>query len=103
MTRKERALLAVEALKKEYPDALCSLTYKDPLQLLIATRLAAQCTDARVNLVTPDLFRRFPTLDAFCEGSVEEIEAVCIRQRRATFTPCAGCCAMNLTELFPIR
>ncbi|HIR57492.1 MAG TPA: endonuclease III [Candidatus Gallacutalibacter pullicola] len=74
MTRKERALLAVEALKKEYPDALCSLTYKDPLQLLIATRLAAQCTDARVNLVTPDLFRRFPTLDAFCEGSVEEIE-----------------------------
>ena len=46
MTKKQRALLAVEALKKEYPDAICSLTYTDPLQLLIATRLSAQCTDA---------------------------------------------------------
>ena len=64
MTKKQRALLAVEALKKEYPDAICSLTYTDPLQLLIATRLSAQCTDARVNLVTPALFERFPTLDA---------------------------------------
>lgn len=74
MTRQERALLAVEALKKEYPEAICSLDYTDPLQLLIATRLAAQCTDARVNMVTPALFARFPTLDAFCEGTVEEIE-----------------------------
>jgi len=74
MTKKQRAALAVEALKKEYPDAICSLTYTDPLQLLIATRLSAQCTDARVNLVTPALFARFPTLDAFTEGSVEEIE-----------------------------
>lgn len=73
MTKKQRALLAVEALKKEYPEAICSLEYTDPLQLLIATRLAAQCTDARVNLVTPALFERFPTLDAFCAGSVEEI------------------------------
>ena len=55
MTKKERALLAVEALKKEYPGAVCSLEYQDPLQLLIATRLSAQCTDARVNLVTPAL------------------------------------------------
>jgi len=74
MTKKQRAALAVEALKKEYPDAACSLTYEDPLQLLIATRLSAQCTDARVNLVTPALFERFPTLDAFIDGSVEEIE-----------------------------
>lgn len=74
MTKKQRAALAVEALKKEYPLAVCSLTYTDPLQLLIATRLSAQCTDARVNLVTPALFERFPTLDAFVEGSVEEIE-----------------------------
>ena len=74
MTREERALLCVEALKKEYPGAVCSLIYTDPLQLLIATRLSAQCTDARVNMVTPALFARFPTLDAFCEGSVEEIE-----------------------------
>ena len=74
MTKKQRTALAVEALKKEYPDAACSLTYQDPLQLLIATRLSAQCTDARVNLVTPALFERFPTLDAFIDGSVEEIE-----------------------------
>ncbi len=73
MTKKELALLAVEALKKEYPDAICSLEYKDPLQLLISTRLSAQCTDARVNMVTPALFARFPTLEAFCEGTEEEI------------------------------
>lgn len=73
MTTQERALLAVEALKKEYPDGICSLTYQDPLQLLIATRLSAQCTDARVNLVTPALFARFPTLEDFCEGTEQEI------------------------------
>lgn len=74
MTRKQRAALAVEALKKEYPDAICSLTYTDAFQLLIATRLSAQCTDARVNLVTPALFKRFPDANAFIEGTVEEIE-----------------------------
>lgn len=73
MTRKELALLAVEALKKEYPDAVCSLEYQNPLQLLISTRLSAQCTDARVNMVTPALFARFPTLETFCEGTEEEI------------------------------
>ena len=73
MDKQELALLAVDALKKEYPDALCSLEYTDPLQLLIATRLAAQCTDARVNLVTPALFDRFPTLEAFCQGTEEEV------------------------------
>ncbi len=61
MTKKQQAVWAVEALKKEYPDAICSLTYTEPLQLLIATRLSAQCTDARVNLVTPALFERFPS------------------------------------------
>ncbi len=74
MTDKEKALCAVEALKKEYPDALCSLTYTDPLQLLIATRLAAQCTDARVNMVTPALFARFPDVNAFADASLEEVE-----------------------------
>lgn len=73
MIRKELALLAVEALKKEYPGAVCSLEYQNPLQLLISTRLSAQCTDARVNMVTPALFARFPTLEAFCEGTEEEI------------------------------
>ena len=74
MDNKERALLAVEALKKEYPDAICSLEYTDPLQLMIATRLAAQCTDARVNLVTPVLFSHFPDLDSFAAAKVEDVE-----------------------------
>ena len=74
MTKKERAALCVAALKQEYPDALCSLDYSDPLQLLIATRLSAQCTDARVNLVTPALFAKYPDLDAFCEAKTEDVE-----------------------------
>lgn len=74
MTKKQRAALAIQALREDYPDGACSLTYSDPLQLLIATRLSAQCTDARVNLVTPALFARFPNLDSFCEARVEEIE-----------------------------
>ena len=74
MTKKQRAALCVAALKEEYPDALCSLKYTDPLQLLIATRLSAQCTDARVNQVTPALFTAYPTLDAFCEAKVEDVE-----------------------------
>ena len=74
MTDKERALKAIDALKKEYPDATCSLVYDDPLQLLIATRLAAQCTDARVNIVTPALFERFKTVDDFAQADVSEVE-----------------------------
>ena len=74
MTKKQRAALCVAALKEEYPDALCSLEYTDPPQLLIATRLSAQCTDARVNQVTPALFSAYPTLDAFCEAKVEDVE-----------------------------
>lgn len=73
MTKKQIALMAVEALKKEYPEAVCSLTYDDPLQLLIATRLAAQCTDARVNIVTPALFERFPTVDDFANATYEQV------------------------------
>ncbi len=73
MTKKQIALSAVEVLKKEYPDAICSLKYTDPLQLLIATRLAAQCTDARVNMVTPALFERFPTAADFAAATEEEV------------------------------
>lgn len=74
MTEKELAAKSVEALKSIYPDALCSLEYTNPLELLIATRLSAQCTDARVNLVTPALFNRYRTLDDYCEAEVEEVE-----------------------------
>lgn len=73
MRKKDIALNAVEALKKEYPEALCSLDYKDPWQLLVATRLAAQCTDARVNLVTPALFARFPDAQSMAQADVEEV------------------------------
>lgn len=73
MTKKEIAINAVEALKIEYPEAICSLVYDDPLQLLIATRLAAQCTDARVNMVTPALFDRFKNVDDFADATVEEV------------------------------
>jgi endonuclease-3 len=76
MTNRERALKAVDALEKEYPDAVCSLDYQDPLQLLISTRLAAQCTDARVNMVTPALFARFPNAEAFAHANVQEVEAL---------------------------
>ena len=73
MTKKQRAIAAVEGLKARYPEAICSLTAENPLQLLIATRLSAQCTDARVNLVTPALFSRFPTLDSLADADPEEV------------------------------
>ena len=73
MTKKQIALNAVNALKGEYPDAICSLTYTDPLELLIATRLAAQCTDARVNMVTPALFERFKSVEDFASATYDEI------------------------------
>ncbi len=74
MTKKQRAILCVEALEKEYPEAICSLNYEDPLQLLIATRLSAQCTDERVNKVTPALFEKYPDLESFCNAEVSDIE-----------------------------
>ena len=76
MTKKERALRAVEALEARYPDALCSLTYEKPYELMIAARLSAQCTDARVNQVTPALFAKYPTVEAFAEADVAEIEEI---------------------------
>lgn len=74
MEKKAVALKAVDALKKLYPDAICSLVADDPFQLLVATRLSAQCTDARVNLVTPALFSEFPTISDFSKADVKRIE-----------------------------
>ena len=76
MTEKERALLAVNALKKKYPDSLCSLNAENPLQLIIATRLSAQCTDARVNLVTPALFEKYKTVEDFASANVADVEGI---------------------------
>lgn len=75
MTKKERANAAVELLKQAYPDAICSLRAGNAFELLVATRLSAQCTDARVNLVTPALFQRYTNLDAYCETTQEEVES----------------------------
>lgn len=76
MTKKQLTLKSVEALKEAYPEAICSLVYSDPLQLLIATRLSAQCTDARVNLVTPELFSKYKTLDDLANAKVEDVEKI---------------------------
>ncbi len=74
MTKREIAKLSVEALKKEYPDAICSLDYESPFQLLVATRLSAQCTDARVNLVTPSLFEEFPDAVSMAAAPLERVK-----------------------------
>ena len=74
MERKERALRVVEELKNVYPDALCALHSQKDYELMIAVRLSAQCTDERVNLVTPALFERYPTLESFAEADVEDVE-----------------------------
>lgn len=73
MKKEKLAELAVNALKEEYKDAECSLQYKDALQLLIATRLAAQCTDKRVNMVTPTLFAKYKSVEDFANADVEDI------------------------------
>ena len=74
MRKKERAAAAVERLEKLYPDAICSLEYKDAFQLLIATRLSAQCTDKRVNMVTPDLFKAFPNDESMASADIKRVE-----------------------------
>jgi len=76
MHLKEKARLATALLKEEYPDALCSLEEPDPFRLLVAVRLAAQCTDARVNIVTPALFARFPTPQAMALADTQEVEGI---------------------------
>ncbi len=74
--KKELALQVIERLKKEYPDTGCSLDYDDAWKLLVSVRLAAQCTDARVNVVVQDLYREFPDVDALADADVEEIERI---------------------------
>ena len=71
---KEKALAVIEILKQRYPDALCALQYEKDYELMIAVRLSAQCTDARVNLVTPALFAAYPTLEAFASADIVDVE-----------------------------
>ncbi len=74
MKTKEDIRAIVESLKADYPDSICSLNYPKPYELLFSVRLAAQCTDERVNQVTPALFARYPTLEALAEAAVAEVE-----------------------------
>ncbi len=72
--RKKRAAEVISLLKDEYPQVKCALIYSQPHELLIATRLSAQCTDKRVNMVTPALFQRFRSIDEFAAAEVSEVE-----------------------------
>ena len=74
MKKQEIAYLACAELEKLYPGAQCTLDYGEPYQLMMATRLAAQCTDARVNVVTKTLFKKYPTLQAFADADLAELE-----------------------------
>ena len=76
MTKKQLALEVIERLKKEYPDADCSLDYDQAWKLLVSVRLAAQCTDARVNVVVEKLYEKFPDVNALADAPVEEIEKI---------------------------
>ncbi|MBQ6469962.1 MAG: endonuclease III [Lachnospiraceae bacterium] len=76
MTKKQLALEVIGRLKKEYPEAHCTLDYAKAWQLLVSVRLAAQCTDARVDIVTPQLYAKFPSIEALAEAPVEEIEEI---------------------------
>lgn len=74
MRTPEQIKKLIEGLKKEYPEAVCSLNYYKDYELLFATRLAAQCTDERVNKITPALYEHFPTLEAIADANQEELE-----------------------------
>ena len=76
MTKKKLALEVIERLKKEYPQSHCSLAYDKAWQLLVSVRLAAQCTDKRVDEITPLLYEKFPTVEALAAAPVEEIEKI---------------------------
>ena len=76
MTKKQRTLEIIERLKKEYPDAACTLDYDQAWKLLVSVRLAAQCTDARVNVVVEGLFEKYPSVEALAAADVEDIEAI---------------------------
>ena len=74
--KKALALETIVRLKKEYPDASCTLDYNEAWKLLVSVRLAAQCTDARVNVVVEDLYKKYPDVDALADAAVEEIEKI---------------------------
>src|SRR5437763_6704242 len=98
MTTRERAFTLAQRFRRVYPDAHCELDFKNSLQLLIATILSAQCTDKRVNMVTPGLFKKYPTAAAFAKANPTTLEGE-IRStgffRSKTKSIRAACAAIN--------
>jgi endonuclease-3 len=76
MTKKQLTLEVIKRLKTEYPDSDCTLDYDEAWKLLVSVRLAAQCTDARVNVIVKDLFKKYPSVDALASADVEDIEKI---------------------------
>ena len=100
MNKKKQALEIIERLKEEYPDAGCTLDYDDAWKLLVSVRLAAQCTDARVNVVVQDLYAKFPTMEALAAAEVAEIEEL-VRPcglGRSKAKDISGCMKMLMEE-----
>ena len=100
MNKKKQALEIIERLKQEYPDAGCTLDYDDAWKLLVSVRLAAQCTDARVNVVVQDLYAKFPTMEALAAAEVAEIEEL-VRPcglGRSKAKDISGCMKMLMEE-----
>ena len=100
MQEKERIAHIISELEKLYPQDLCSLQYRIPHELLIAVRLSAQCTDARVNQVVPALFAKYPSIETFAEADVADVEEMVrscgfITPRPAISLKCAKCFGMN--------
>ena len=107
MTIKERAVQVPLLLEQEYPDATCALHYQNDYELLFATRLSAQCTDARVNQVTPALFARFPRLEDYAAADSAKLSpssspAACFIPRPGISKPRLRCCWRNTTAKCPI-
>lgn len=106
MDKKELALVVIDRLKKEYPDADCTLDYDDAWKLLVSVRLAAQCTDARVNVVVEGLYAKYPDVNALAEATPEEIEEIVMnhvdleRVRREISVPVCVYSVMNMVEKF---
>ncbi len=100
MNKKELALEIIKRLKEEYPDAGCTLDYDDAWRLLVSVRLAAQCTDARVNVVVQNLYAKFPTMEALAAADVDEIEEL-VRPcglGRSKARDISGCMKMLMEE-----
>ena len=99
MDKQELALVVIDRLKKEYPDADCTLDYDDAWKLLVSVRLAAQCTDARVNVVVEGLYAKYPDVNALAEATPED-HVDLERVRREISVPVCVYSVMNMVEKF---